>query len=88
MRNVSSYHFSGSEICKSKGLKMFFFVYSDREQLVEAKSEKKSDTFSYRFLNSKYAAYHAQMYADTQTKILFVVFAILAVKTTCMQAYM
>ncbi len=61
-----------------------FFVYSDREQLVEAKSEKKSDNFSYRLLVSRYAVYHAQMYADTQTKILFIVFAFLGVKTTCM----
>ena len=84
MRNVSSYHFSGSEICKSKGLKTVFFVYSDREQMVEAKFEKISDTFSYRLLVSRYAAYHAQMYADPHTKILFMVFAIQGVKTTCM----
>ena len=47
---------------------------------MEAKFEKKSDNFSYRLLVSRYAAYHAQMYADTQTKILFIVFAIIGGK--------
>ena len=64
-----------------------FLVYSDREQLVEAKSGKKSDNFSYRLLVSRYAVYHAQMYADTQTKILFIVFAILGVYKDHLHVY-
>ena len=65
-----------------------FFLYWDREQLAEAKFEKKSNTFSYRLLVSRYAAYHAKMYADTHTKILFMVFAIQGVKTTCMYMWL
>ena len=84
MRNVSSYHFSGAEICKSKGLKTVFFCIFGSRAIAGSQIRKKSDTFSYRLLLCKCAAYHAQIYADTQTKILFIVFAILEVKTTCM----
>ena len=65
-----------------------FFVYWDREQLAEAKFEEKSKTLWHRLLISRYAAYHAQMYAHTQTKIIFMVFAIQDIKATCMYMWL
>ena len=53
-----------------------FFVYSDREQLVEAKSGKKSDNFSYRLLVSRYAVYHHKCMQTPRQKffLLFLLF--------------
>ena len=68
-----------------QGFENVFFLYSDREQLVEAKSEKIRipSHIDYWFPDMQLIM-HMQMYADTHTQILLMVFAIQGVKTTCM----